>query len=309
MARTQLFIAACFSISLFTALPAASLARDTAHSVQAQLESMNSDYRALYRERAEQVLQDLPLVLVVQNHTITAVRGTQRRLYPVPLQRYNEARAIVHAALGFHGLMNTLAHAPQAEADWSRVEGYLQRIAHTRALVASSGLSGAEKKLALQILEILRDTSASALARRSISPETISGSLKRAEPLLTALSVSIGRAHAHAVQTALQKVQADATTEEWSKVVAVVTGPMTPRRNNLETAVVASVLGTEQLGRSIFYSENIFDVDGALAYLRTLVGDRELSKHVFDSPTRMWEDLFAPVSRELVNEDFYTELR
>jgi len=83
---------------------------------------------------------------------------------------------------------------------------------------------------------------------------------------------------------------------------------VTPRRNNLETAIVASVLGKEHLGTRIFYSENIFSVDGALAYLQTLVGDRELSRHVFGAPQRMWEDLFAPVSRTLVEGDFYTEL-
>ena len=309
MVRSRLFIAACFSISLLTALPGTSWARATSTNVEQQLESLNSDYRALYRERAEQVLRELPLVLVVQNHTITAVRGTQRRLYPVALQRYNEARAIVHAALGFHGLMNTLAYAESAEADWARVEGYLQRLDLTRSLVRSSSLTGAEKKQALQVFDILRDTSQAALAQRSVSSESISASLKRAEPLLSALSVSIGRAHVEAMQAVLQQVQADATAGEWANAVAVVTGPMTPRRNNLETAVVASVLGSEHLGSRIFYSENIFDVDGALAYLRTLVGDRELSLQTFGAPQRMWEDLFAPVSRELVNEDFYTELR
>src|SRR5690606_25854051 len=90
--------------------------------------------------------------------------------------------------------------------------------------------------------------------------------------------------------------------------VAVVTGPMTPRRNNLETAVVAAALGAEHLGTRIFYTENIFSVDGALSYLQTVIGDQELSQNVFNDPQRMWEDLFAPVSRELVGRDFYSVL-
>jgi len=106
----------------------------------------------------------------------------------------------------------------------------------------------------------------------------------------------------------LKKVQADASPQEWANVVAVVTGPMTPRRNNLETAIVASVLGKEHLGTRIFYSENIFSVDGALDYLQIVAGDQELSRDVFGDPQRMWEDLFAPVSRTLVEGDFYTEL-
>lgn len=183
-------------------------ARDTASDTTAAvLETLNQEYRALYREGTQQVLDSLPLVLVVQNHTITAVRGEQRKLYPVPLQRYNEARAVVHAALGFQGLM--------------------------------------------------------------------AGQIRRQE---------------------------SGQDAEWVRVDAFVT-------DNLETAATASSLGVDKLGRRIFYSENIFDVDGALAYLRTLVGDQALSEDAFGRPQRMWEDLFAPVSRELINTDFYTELK
>src|SRR5690606_26455985 len=90
------------------ALPLAPLpaeARGTTPGVPDALEEFNAGFRGLYHARTRQVLEQLPLVLVVQNHTLTTVRGEQRRLYPIPLQRYNEARAVVHAVLGFHGLM------------------------------------------------------------------------------------------------------------------------------------------------------------------------------------------------------------
>lgn len=308
MVRSRLFVAVCFIFLLANTLPGATWARDTLDSVESQLERLNGEYRALYREHSQQVLEALPLVLVVQNHTITAVRGSHRRLHPVPLQRYNEARAIVHAALGFHGLMNRLAADP-AQADWSRIEPFLQNLELTRALVSRSTLSPEERKQAKQVLDILRATSEEALAARAITTDVISTSLQRIEPVLSDMSVSVGRAHAQNMLRVLQNVQAEATEDEWAQVRVVVTGPMTPRRNNLETAIVASVVGPEHLGRRIFYSENIFDVDGALAYLRTLVVDSELSTQVFGAPQRMWEDLFAPVSRELVQQEFYTELR
>ena len=308
MVGSRFFIAICFSVSLLTMLPGAAWARDTLDSVETQLERLNSGYRALYREHGQEVLEALPLVLVVQNHTITAVRGSHRRLYPVPLQRYNEARAIVHAALGFHGLMNRLAAEP-ADANWTRAEHFLRDLEQTRALVNRSTLSSMEQKHALEILGVLRDASQEALAARAVTGATVSASLKHIEPMLSALSTSVGRAHAQAMLAVLERVQEDATEQEWKQVMVVVTGPMTPRRNNLETAIVASAIGPEHLGRRIFYAENIFDVDGALSYLRTLVVDSELSTNVFGVPQRMWEDLFAPVSRELVNEDFMTELR
>src|SRR5690606_20096970 len=98
------------TVGVATLAPSTAAARDTAPTVSDTLEDINTGFRALYHERTQQVLEQLPLVLVVQNDTVTAVRGNHRRLYPVPLQRYNEARAVVHVVLGFHGLMGSIAN-------------------------------------------------------------------------------------------------------------------------------------------------------------------------------------------------------
>ncbi|NYT24329.1 hypothetical protein H0A73_12015 [Alcaligenaceae bacterium] len=295
-----LLLATCF-------LPAAASAKETAPD--AALEALNAGFRSLYHQRTRQVLEALPLVLVVQNHAITAVRGTQRRLYSVPTQRhYLDARAIVHAALGFHGLMSSLAQAGPEAAGWTQADAFRQNLRRGRGMVDHTALSHAEKSLAREVLDLLDDATRQALSTRDVQAGWIAATLSRAEPLLAAFAESVGRAHAHSMLAVLAKVRSDATPEEWANVVAVVTGPMTPRRNNLDTAIVASVLGKEHLGTRIFYSENIFSVDGALDYLQIVAGDQELSRDVFGDPKRMWEDLFAPVSRTLVEGDFYTEL-
>lgn len=302
------------TVGVATLAPSTAAARDTAPTVSDTLEDINAGFRALYHERTQQVLEQLPLVLVVQNDTITAVRGNQRRLYPVPLQRYNEARAVVHAVLGFHGLMGSIANeATPSEGRLSeqargRVQAFASELERVRRLLPHTTLSPQEKTQARMVLNQLVNACHDVLASGSVSTEWIATTLRPTEAPLFALAESVGNAHVAAMQGALKRAQADATAEEWANAVAVVTGPMTPRRNNLETAIVASVMGPEHLGTRIFYSENIFSVDGALAYLKTLVGDKELSEHVFGKPYRMWEDLFAPVSRGLVSEDFYTDL-
>lgn len=302
------------AVGVATLAPSTAAARDTAPTVSDTLEDINAGFRALYHQRTQQVLEQLPLVLVVQNDTITAVRGNQRRLYPVPLQRYNEARAVVHAVLGFHGLMGSVANEATpndgrlSEQATGRIQTFASEIERVRRLLPRTTLSSAEKAHARVVLNQLDQACREALARGAVSSDWIAEVLRPTEAPLMALAESVGNAHVAAMQGALKRAQADATAEEWANAVAVVTGPMTPRRNNLETAIVASVMGPEHLGTRIFYSENIFSVDGALAYLKTLVGDKELSEHVFGKPYRMWEDLFAPVSRGLVSEDFYTDL-
>lgn len=307
--RTAATLLLCASMA---SLSTGAWARDTASDTTAAvLETLNQEYRALYREGTQQVLDSLPLVLVVQNHTITAVRGEQRKLYPVPLQRYNEARAVVHAALGFQGLMAGQIRRQESgqDAEWARVDAFVTRLGMTRQAAAKSTLTRTEKQYAAQLIDILEQGTREARTVGRVSHQTTVNTLRQAQPVLLALSESVGKAHAQSLLAVLESIKSSATEDEWAKAIAVVTGPVTARRNNLETAATASSLGVDKLGSRIFYSENIFDVDGALAYLRTLVGDQALSEDAFGRPERMWEDLFAPVSRELINTDFYTELK
>lgn len=283
------------------ALPAGS------DSISQQLEALNQTFRKLYQERTRQVLTAQPLILVVQNNAITAIRGDSRQAYPVPLQRYKQARAVLHSTLAYHGLMQVLA-AQGADADWQRLQAFIDDLGRARTALPGTALTPTEQQLAAQVLDQLAQGARSALMRRQVDRPEIARVLHEVRPAVLQIAESVGQAHAANLRNTLQQVRQHATDQEWSGVVAVVTGPMTARRNNLEAAAVASVLGEDQLGTRIFYSENIFSVDGALGYAQTVLGDRELSENVFSQPGRMWEDLFAPVSRTFVNHDFLTDL-
>lgn len=282
-------------------------ARTTAPATDQTLNTLNANFRELYQARTAQVLEQLPLVLVVQNSAITAVRGTQRQIFAVPIQRYNDARSIMHAVLGFHGLMTRLAQAGSG-AQWRELQTLIDNLEQLQTLVGRTELNRLEQAHADKVLRRLHDYASNALAKQHIDLPALRAALKAAEPDISAITLSIGRAHAAAMTDVLSTIKAQATPEEWAQVIAVVTGPSTPRQNNLESAIVASVLGRQFLGTRIFYSENIFSIDGALAYLQTLAGDQELSENVFNRPYQMWQDLFTPASRELIGDDFYTGL-
>ncbi|OXR50446.1 hypothetical protein PuT2_00810 [Pusillimonas sp. T2] len=282
-------------------------ASTTAQETDQALNALNTNFRELYQARTAQVLERLPLILVVQNSAVTVVRGTQRHIYAVPIQRYNDARSIMHAVLGFHGLMTRLAQAGN-DAQWGELQTFIANLQQLKTLVGRTELNRLEQARVDKVLHRLNDYAATALAKRRIDLPALRATLQAAEPDISAITLSIGRAHAAAMSDVLRTIRAQATPEEWAQVVAVITGPSTPRRNNLETAIVASVLGKQLMGTRIFYSENIFSVDGALAYLQTLAGDQELSENVFNQPYQMWQDLFTPVSRELIEVDFYTDL-
>ena len=271
------------------------------------LGALNQNFRALYQGRTRQVLQELPLVLVVQNSAITAVRGTRQTPYPVDLTHYTQVKSISHAVLGFHGLMRQLEHAGPS-ADWRQAQRFLERLNALDSHIDPSALDPTEKQQAAQLLHALKNTTQEAIRAGEIRLSDTRATLQSVRPMLDALALSAGQRHVQIMQEVLQHIRQDASPAEWSGAVAVVTGPMTPRRNNLETAITASVLGADQLGHRIFYAESVFTVDGALSWLQTVIGDRELSENLFDDPYRMWEDLLAPVAKTLIETDFYTEL-
>lgn len=295
----------CMSLALVIGGAATS---SHATEAAAPLDELNAQFRALYHERTAQVVSELPLVLIVQNSLVTAVRGDHRRLYPVPIQAYNEARSIMHALLGFHGLMNSLRSAGPS-ADWSRAQAFVGSLDRLQQELPHTSLNSTQQALAGKVVISLRASVVEAIKRQAIDEERIAQTLAKVQPIAMQLVKTAGQQHAAYLRQAFERAKKDATPEEWQKAIAVVTGPSTPRRKNLETAVTAAVLGKELLGTRIFYAENIFTVEGALSFLQTLMGDKELSQNMFAEPHRMWRDLFAPVSDEVLESvDFYSAL-
>ena len=278
-----------------------------AAAVDDSLATLNLEFRGWYADRRAQVLADQPLALVVSNAGVVAVRGDDSTTYAVDLTGYNQVKALMHGLLGYQGLMRTTA-AAGAGADWANVEAFLGQLEQARALIGQTVLTGADRARVRGAYDELIRSVEGALATRSITVREVRQTLRTARPGMIPAVVWIGRRHAKDMEGALLSARRDATAREWASVVAVVTGPMTPRRDNLETAVTAKVLGPELLGSRIFYSENLFSVAQAMSYLGTVLGDSEFSVDTFDSPTRMWRDLFAPVSKEWVPRDFYTAL-
>lgn len=282
-------------------------ARGTPDTAPQTLDELNAGFRALYHQRTREVLENLPLVLIVQNNNITEIRGNQRQDHPVPLSHYTQVKSLLHTLLGFHGLMMSLS-AQGSQADWNRLDVFLAQLKTLNQTVSATSLDADEKTQALALIQSLEQFATRALTERHIDLNKLRKTLQSTQPSISALAMSAGKRHAHGMTQILTAIQSKASAQEWNEVVAVVTGPMTARRNNLETAIVASVLGTQHLGTRIFYAENIFSVEGALNYLQTVRGDQELSQSVFDTPFCMWQDLLAPVSRTLVDQSFYTDL-
>jgi len=294
--------------TLLIGFPATAHADDAAVAdVNAQLAGLNTDFRGWYADRRAEVMAEQPLILVVSNSGVTAIRNGQQAKYSVDLTAYTQVKSVLHAVLGFQGLMRSTVAAGQ-QPDWAEVEQLIGQLQDARALIPSTLIPEDLQPGVVGAYDTLIDTAQRALDRRWVTHRNVESALRSARDGVMPAVLWIGREHARNIRSVLQTAKRDATPEEWSRVVAVATGPMTPRRDNLETAVTAKVLGPQWLGSRIFYSENLFSTTDALNYLGTVLTDAQFSEDMFESSTRMWRDVFAPVSREYVADGFYTAL-
>ncbi len=308
---TRRLLTTALGIALVGALtvttPAA--ADETTPNVNTQLAVLNTEFREWYADRRAEVMAGQPLILVVNNAGVTAFRGGAEApsTYLVDLTAYTQVKSILHAVLGYQGLMrSTIAAGPAA--DWSEVASLVASLEQAKALIPSTELPASLQPGVVAAYDTLISSANEAMARGSMTLKQERAALREARQGIYPAVLWAGRKHAKDMKSVLQTVKRDVSAQEWNRAVAVVTGPMTPRRDNLETAVTARMLGPQKLGSRIFYSENLFTTSDALSYLGSVLGDSEFSQDMFDSSTRMWRDLFSDVSRKYVARDFYTAL-
>ncbi len=275
--------------------------------VNAELSQLNTDFRDWYATHRQELLASKPLVLVVSNQGVLAIRPDGAANYTVDLTAYTQVKSLLHAVLGFQGLMRTTAAAGPV-ADWSQVANLAGDLTAARDLIPLTDIPVDQQSDVVRAYSLMIDAANEAITMQAAPVDDIQSTLRRVRSLVYPTILWIGREHAGNMKSVLQTVKRDATEREWNRAIAVVTGPMTARRDNLETAVTARVLGPEKLGSRIFYAEGVFSASGALSYLSTVIGDAQFSEDMFDSSTRMWRDLFSDTSRDFVARDFYTAL-
>lgn len=306
MVRIRQLVIASASLVLLSSLTAPTWAQEQG-DVNTELALLNSEFREWYGDRRAEILASQPLILVVNNAGVTAIQGDESATYSVDLTAYTQVKSILHAVLGYQGLMRSTIAAGSG-ADWAQVDDLLASLREAKSLIPQTALPAKHQAQVIAAYDTLIDSAQRARDRESITLAQEQAALRKARENLYPSVLWAGRKHARNMKSALQTVKRDVTPREWDRAVAVVTGPMTPRRNNLETAVTAKMLGPDKLGRRIFYSENLFTTRDALSYLGSVLGDSQFSNDMFDSWTRMWQDLFADVSSEYVARDFYTAL-
>jgi hypothetical protein len=270
---------------------------------------MNQSFRSLYYLQNPQVDAQVPLIVVIRSETISVIEPnkpatpTTYTLAP----RIEEIKSALHATLAFQGLMAVVATDP-SEARWAQVAQFHAQLAKLDGMVAGSSADAVTRSATLVALRQLQAGTKAALDRRVVTDQQVVDVLRAARPYIMQAVNQIGEASLEQMIAVLRSIKEQVSTDVWDKAVVVVPGPAVARIDNLAVMAGMQVLGSQELGRRIFYSEGVYDDQGIAAYVQVLMRDKRFSGMLFDDPYRMWRDVFADTSRRYIDRDYFTPL-
>ena len=275
-------------------------------AVDQSFNSLNEEFRKLYREQTKAIMDEIPLILIVTADSVTALSGQSRTVYLLP-NIYSEIKASLHSVLGFQGLMVKLSGNVDDE-QWQKAIQYSKYLSELLTLIPQTTAQQKTKQSTIEFVTQIKKATDDFIKHKKVNENQVQAVLTKVRPIILNVAKDIGQESAESLKAILVSIQAKTSKSDWDRTIAVIPGPITARLNNLNIAVTASVMGRELLGKRIFYSENVYDEAGIISYIEMLMRDKKLSVMLFDDPYRMWRDLLADTSTTIIDTDFFTPL-
>lgn len=300
--RKRFTVGVCALLLAFVQMPSwAQTHSISPATVSAELADLNTGFITLYRAQNAAVLAQLPLIVIVNYDGVIAIERTQKTQYAFS-PGHDEMKTALHAALAYQGLMNELA-GPNSTMTWRDAERFLSSLVELMLLIEQTQASATAQQGATAVIAKLQQATRAAIAQQKVTLKDIAATLSSVEPEVMAVNNEIGQSLINAMMATLQAIKEKVTPAVWEKVIVVVPGPATARVNNLGVAAAAAVLGEAALGKQIFYSEAIYDDEGIVRYVQTLMRDKHFSTLMFDQPYRMWRDVLSETAEKYLNDN------
>lgn len=259
-----------------------------------QLKAFNDTALSAYAAgKAEMLAKRGPVILAGADLILLAHGRETHADYTPPA--YTNQKSIAHLALGTIVVLEAFLDDPAGQAPKWRphLEAMLAQARAMEPIVGTLGLDGAGEARAKFILQRGGAFIQATLDAGTFSRAGLEGVARELAPVLLASAASAARAQIDAMHAAVQGWRAQMTPEEWSSVRVFVLGPRMPRADNLQFKYFRFALGDAAVDTRLIYAENVFDADGALSLLGTILTDRALAKITFDDEMRMDRDLLG----------------
>jgi hypothetical protein len=285
-AAFALSLAACASTGPNGASPAPASSKD-------ELAALNDTFRAAYRETRAWRLSRRDPVIVVQFDDLHLIRAGQTRTEKFTPAIYHEYKAIAHIPLALYAKLAPLPGRPFDKAAREWLTAYLEQIqAAAKSLDGRPGWTAEQLALHRKIAADSEKFIEKIASAEQVGDDDLTAYTRSMRPLVLASADAAARAQLDGLHTLVTKWRAELGSR-WSHVDVVVLGPKQPRAGNLQYAYFKRAMGPGAEGRRLWYAEGIFDKDGGMNLLGTILIDRGASIAFFNDPVRLERDLLA----------------
>jgi len=268
------------------------------------LASLNDTFRATYRENRAGRLARIDPVIIVQFDDLHLIRAGKTRTERFTPPIYHEYKAIAHIPLALYMKLAPLPGRPfdKATLDW--LTAYLKQIqAAARSLDGRPGWTPAQLALHKKIAADSEAFIEKIGAAEQMSDDDLTNFARAMRPLVLASADAAAKAQLDGLHALVTKWRAE-LGPHWSHVDVVVLGPKQPRPGNLQYEYFRRAMGPGAEGRRLWYAEGIFDKDGGMNLLGTILVDRGASIAFFNDPKRLERDLLADAARKHLDSMF-----
>jgi hypothetical protein len=281
-----LSLAACASPGPNGASPAPAPSKDA-------LTALNDTFRATYRETRAWRLARLDPAIVVQFDDLHLIRAGQTRTEKFTPAIYHEYKAIAHIPLALYAKLAPLPGRPFDKTTLEWLAAYRKQIqAAAKSLDGRPGWSAAQVALHKKIAAESEAFIEKIAGAEQVGDGELTAYARAMRPLVLASADAAARAQLDGLHALVNKWRAE-LGPRWSHVDVVVLGPKQPRAGNLQYAYFKRAMGPGAEGRRLWYAEGVFDKDGGLNLLGTILIDRGASLAFFNDPVRLERDLLA----------------
>lgn len=268
-----------------------------------QNDALNVLMRGWYRNSAATTMKQYPLILVPSDGRVDVYREGQSTTVPVAMEETTNLKNYGHISLGLFGVLWPVANGDTSAHAASSVQEFIKAVHLYQANLGQLKLSEPQKAACTHLID-----GALSLANQALAPGFTAGTLHRGlsalAPSASEILAFAGEAYLRAYQDTADQIEKSVGTALYERAVIIAAGSAPSRRDSANLAVFVKRFGVDQIGKRIFYAENVFEATGARDLLGTILNDRALAEQMFDDPHALWQDALSATATKFAGDSY-----
>jgi len=255
---------------------------------------LNKTARSAYADAKAKLLAETSPYVIANGSNLVFFRNGERQAVDYLPPLYSRLKEISHLAFG---TVSTLLAAPADAPLPPDVVADLTDLRQRGAAVLDElpaahlpeDLLPAQRELLQRSLAFLDRV----LSAKRFATEERTAFARGVGPLLLANAARAAKAQVDGLDAVFRPWYRALGDEERARLYVLVPGPKMPRPGNVVFTYFTFLMGEEEAGKRIIYTEGVFAEDAVRGILGTIVIDREVAEAFFNERMRMDRDLLA----------------